>query len=127
MQRNGRSVGRDDNPPCAVTHLVPALFGAGGIVGGAERYALEFARHMARSVPTRLVTFGPRNQWLREGELSIRVLGNPWYVRNQPSNPFSLGLVRALGKTDLLHCHQQHVAATSTPAAFCGLTPRRTF
>ena len=39
-------------------HLVPALFGTSGVVGGAERYALELARHMAEQVPTRLVTFG---------------------------------------------------------------------
>ena len=35
-----------------VFHVVPALFGADGIIGGAERYALELARHMALEVPT---------------------------------------------------------------------------
>src|SRR5688500_5377834 len=30
-----------------VVHIVPALFGAQGVVGGAERYAFELARHMA--------------------------------------------------------------------------------
>ena len=39
-----------------VVHIVPALFGPGGIVGGAERYACELARHMAHAVPTTLVT-----------------------------------------------------------------------
>ena len=44
-----------------VLHLVPAMFGPGdGIVGGAERYALELARNMAERVPTRLVSFGER-------------------------------------------------------------------
>ena len=39
-----------------VLHVVPALFAReGGIVGGAERYALELARHMAERVPTTLV------------------------------------------------------------------------
>ena len=39
-----------------VLHIVPALFGADdGIVGGAERYALELARHMAEVTPTTLV------------------------------------------------------------------------
>ena len=36
-----------------VLHVVPALFGKEGVVGGAERYAFELARHMAREVPTR--------------------------------------------------------------------------
>ena len=44
-----------------VVHLVPALFDShDGIIGGAERYVLELARHMAEVVPTRLVTFGTR-------------------------------------------------------------------
>jgi len=41
-----------------VVHLVPAPFGQGGLVGGAERYVFELARHMAERVDTRLVTFG---------------------------------------------------------------------
>ena len=40
-----------------VVHLVPALFGEGGVFGGAERYAYELARHMADQTQTRLVTF----------------------------------------------------------------------
>ena len=43
--------------PPRVVHVVPALFGDGGVFGGAERFALELARHMAESHPTRLVTF----------------------------------------------------------------------
>ena len=45
-----------------VVHIVPALFGPDGIVGGAERYAFELARHMAARVPTTLVTFGDRDR-----------------------------------------------------------------
>ena len=51
------------NDAMRVLHVVPALFGADdGIVGGAERYALELARHMADEVPTRLVAFGDRER-----------------------------------------------------------------
>ena len=36
-----------------IVHVVPELAGAaGGLVGGAERYANELARDMARRVPT---------------------------------------------------------------------------
>ena len=41
-----------------VVHLVPALFGSEGMFGGAERYDFELARHMARTTPTTLVSFG---------------------------------------------------------------------
>jgi hypothetical protein len=39
-----------------VVHVVPALFGDGGVFGGAERYALELAK-------------GPRCFLLRHGDL----------------------------------------------------------
>ena len=68
-----RRVGRSP-----VLHLVPALFDAeDGIVGGAERYVLELARHMAAEVPTRLITFGRRDRTERADALEIRVIGDP--------------------------------------------------
>jgi hypothetical protein len=54
-----------------VLHIVPALFGATGIVGGAERYAFELARHMADRVPTRLVSFGPRDTATRDRQSGV--------------------------------------------------------
>ena len=38
-----------------MVQVVPALFGPGGVIGGAERYALELSKAMARRVPTTLV------------------------------------------------------------------------
>src|SRR4029453_12835330 len=41
-----------------VAHVVPAPFDArDGVLGGAERYSFELARHMSERVDTRLVTF----------------------------------------------------------------------
>lgn len=111
-----------------VLHIVPALFGADdGIVGGAERYALELARFMAEEVPTTLVTFGERERHETLGRLKIRVIGNPWYVRNQRTNPVSLSLVSELRKADVVHCHQQHVVASSLAALVCRATSQRVF
>jgi glycosyltransferase involved in cell wall biosynthesis len=112
-----------------VVHLVPALFSldGGGVVGGGERYAFELARFMAREVPTRLVTFAERGRRFRVGDLEVCALGNPWLVRGQKANPFAPGLVRELLRADVIHCHQQHVVA-STFAALAGrLTGRRVF
>src|ERR1051326_3994650 len=85
----GRIYGMRGPPPrwfpifCAmrVLHIVPARFGPRGVVGGAERYAFELARHMAEATPTRMVTFGEEARDERVGDLRIRVLGHPWYVR----------------------------------------------
>ena len=112
----------------SVLHLVPALFGPDdGIVGGAERYALELARHMADVVPTRLVTFGSRNREERIGNLRIRVIGNPWFVRKQRANPIALRLLDELRGSDVIHCHQQHVIASSVTAIVGRLRRQRVF
>jgi glycosyltransferase involved in cell wall biosynthesis len=111
-----------------VLHIVPALFGSDdGVVGGAERYALELARHMAVETPTTLVSFGQRERRETMGQLKIRVIGNPWYVRDQRTNPLALSLVSELRKADVVHCHQQHVLASSLAALVCKLSGRRVF
>jgi glycosyltransferase involved in cell wall biosynthesis len=112
-----------------VLHLVPALFGDnGGLFGGAERYAFELSRHMARVSPTALVSFGdaPRRFVTAEG-LSVRVLGRPWYVRGQRGNPLHPGLLRAVAGAEVVHCHQTHVLASSLTALLGRLARRRVF
>jgi alpha-maltose-1-phosphate synthase len=111
-----------------VLHLVPALFDSSdGIVGGAERYALELARYMANETPTTLVSFGERERQETMGHLKIRVLGNPWYVRGQRTNPVATSLFSELHKADVVHCHQQHVLSSSLAALACRMTRRRVF
>ena len=99
-----------------VVHLVPAPFGQGGLVGGAERYVFELARHMAERVDTRLVTFGDAPSVTTNGPLTVQVLGPARHVRGQRSNPFSWRLVGALAGAEVVHCHQQHIVATSIAA-----------
>lgn len=110
-----------------VLHLVPALFGPGGIVGGAERYAFELARHMADEVPTTLLTFGSEDKSETVGRLSIQVIGHPWYVRGQRTNPLSWSLVGPILQSDIVHCHQQHILMSSLAAALCRVSMRRVF
>jgi glycosyltransferase involved in cell wall biosynthesis len=112
----------------SVLHIVPALFTQGdGVMGGAERYAFELARYMANEIPTRLVTFGARERRRRTGNLRIRVIGRPWYVRGQRNNPIAAALFAEIRGAAVVHCHQRHVLASSLAALFCRLTRRRVF
>ena len=106
---------------------MPALFGTSGIVGGAERYAFELARHMADRVPTRLVSFGSQATSIREGNLDVRVMGGAWHVRGQRTNPFTAAIVPEILKADIVHCHQHHILISSAAAAVCRITGRRVF
>jgi alpha-maltose-1-phosphate synthase len=110
-----------------IVHVVPAAFGPDGIVGGAERYAFELARAMARHVPTTLVSFGDSARDESRGALRVRVLGPARYVRGQRTNPVSLSLFGALRPATVVHCHQQHVLASSLAALYGRLTGRPVF
>lgn len=108
-----------------VLHIVPATFGANGVLGGAERYALELARHMANEVPTTLVAFGDQGREETIDNLSCRTLGPAHYVKGQRSNPISASLLSEIRHADIVHCHQQHILASSVASLVCRLTGRK--
>jgi glycosyltransferase involved in cell wall biosynthesis len=110
-----------------VLHIAPATFGEGGIFGRGERYAFELARNMADEVDTTLLAFGPHERRERIGKLELRVIGNPWYVSGQRGNPLALSMLTHLREADVVHCHQQHLLATSLAALACRMTRRRVF
>jgi len=107
---------------------VPALFDENdGIVGGAERYVWELARHMAREVPTTLLSFGSSDRSFSEGPLQVRVLGKPFRVRGSRHNPLSPRIFPELLRADVVHCHQQHLLVSSLSALAGRITGRRVF
>lgn len=99
-----------------VVHVVPAAFDReDGVVGGAERYALELARAMAKRVRTALVAFGARPRSWHEGDLEVFVIRG-YSVRGQQWNPWSPALVRWIRRARVVHCHQRAVIMSSTSA-----------
>lgn len=111
-----------------VVHLVPAPFDPNvGIVGGAERYAFELARHMSNHVPTTLLTFGERTMRHEVGALDVQVIGPYHKVRGARTNPVSRALFGHLRRADIIHCHQQHVVASSVAAIFARACGKRVF
>ncbi len=96
-----------------VLQIVPQLFGLDGLFGGAERYALELSRAMARRTPTRLVAFGPAPQKRAQGPLSIFTITNQLPAALFSSSPASLALWPHLRWADVVHCHQTFTMATS--------------
>lgn len=111
-----------------VLHVVPTLFDEkDGILGGAERYAWELARHMSTLVDTTLVSFGAHDRFFLEGSLRVRVIGRAWNVRGSRFNPVSLRVLPEMLRADVVHCHQQHVMISSMLALASRLTGRRVF
>ena len=111
-----------------VLHIVPAPFGPDGIFGGAERYALELAKSMARRLPTRLVSFGMQSRrTIHEEGLEEIVLGKAWSVRGQRTNPYHSGIFRHIWWADVVHCHQNHTFGAEVAAMFSRLTRKKVY
>ena len=102
-----------------VVHVVPALFDADiGIVGGAERYALELARAMASRTPTRLVTFGQVAEIRHLDDLIVEIIASQRSVTGTTGQPFSFDLFDRFADADVIHCHQLLHVATTLSAAY---------
>lgn len=111
-----------------MVHLVPAPFGPHGLYGGAERYALELAKAMAKKVPTRLVTFGQKAREIQHsGGLIEIVLGNSWFIRGQRTNPYQSEMFKHFLWGNIIHCHQNHIFSAELAAIFGRLSGKRVF
>jgi glycosyltransferase involved in cell wall biosynthesis len=80
---------------------------------------------MSRRTPTRLVSFGEREERWRDEDLSIRILPRTHYVNGSRFNPVSPHIAGEIVHADVVHCHQQHILASSL-AAISGRTLAKT-
>jgi glycosyltransferase involved in cell wall biosynthesis len=95
-----------------VLHVVPAVFGPDGNIGGAERYAAELVKALRSRVDARLVSFGDRTATLEVDGLPVDVLAaRP--IRGHPFNRMSPRILGPFRWADVVHCHQQHILSTS--------------
>lgn len=110
-----------------VLHVSPLFFGADGIVGGGERYALELALATARITPTRLFSFARRARREHRGSLEICVERPRRYLGGKNVNPLSLAFVPHLLWADVIHCHQVHTVLTDLCVLFGRALGKRVF
>ncbi|MBD0281243.1 MAG: glycosyltransferase family 4 protein [Thermoleophilaceae bacterium] len=102
-----------------VVHVAPTPFGPAGVFGGGERYPLELARALARSVDCELVTFGAPAVRREPGGLVVRVL-RPVAHLGHPAHPLAPGLPAAVARADVVHTHHTR----SAPSRIAALVAR---
>ncbi len=107
--------------------VYPIQFGADGIFGGGERYALELARALSKHRPTRLVTFGPSAKREHEGDLEIAVHVPRKLLRGERMNPLSFSFLRELVDVDVIHCTAWNTLATDLATTFGRLSGKPVF
>ena len=110
-----------------VLHVSPLFFGADGVVGGGERYALELALAMAQHTPTRLFSFAQRPRRERRGALDIAVARPRHYLGGKNVNPLSVAFLPHLLWADVIHCHQVHTVLTDLCVLFGRALGKRVF
>jgi glycosyltransferase involved in cell wall biosynthesis len=100
-----------------VVHVAPTPFGAGGLLGGGERYPVELARALARHVDVQLVTSGSRPGVGHDPSgLRVRTLRPLAYGHRHPAQPLAPQLPWALARADLVHTHHTRSAPSRTAA-----------
>jgi glycosyltransferase involved in cell wall biosynthesis len=109
-----------------IVHVAPTPFGAGGLLGGGERYPVELARALARHVEVELVTFGPRTGAVRERSgLVVRTLRPVGHGRGHPVHPLAPQLPWALDGADVVHTHHTRSAPSRLAAVAARLRGQR--
>ena len=109
-----------------IVHVAPTPFGAGGLLGGGERYPVELARALARHVDVELVTFGPRPGAVRDPSgLLVRTLRPVGHGHRHPAHPLAPQLPWALHPADVVHTHHTRSAPSRVAAVTAHLRAQR--
>ena len=109
-----------------VSYVIPTHFDNSSVIAGAERYAYELASAMSKKVETSLVTFADKNAVCQNGELLVRYYKRLFHVGGV-ANPFSLGFLKDLKGTDVIHCLQFRTIVTEMAILFGGLIKKKVF
>lgn len=100
-----------------IIHVVPTPFGAGGLLGGGERYPLELSRALALYVDCVLLTFGTSTRtWREPGGLRVRMLRRVGRIRRHPAHPVAPQLAWSLRGADIVHTHHLRSAPSRMAA-----------
>ena len=106
--------------------MAPTPFGAGGLLGGGERYPLELARALARSAAVELVTFGRHPGSVTDPSgLRISTLRPVAYGSGHPAHPLAPRLPLLLRGADIVHTHHTRSAPSRLAAVAGRLGGRR--
>jgi glycosyltransferase involved in cell wall biosynthesis len=113
-----------------VAQISPTFFGPDSVLGGAERYALELARGLARKVRTTLFTFSrriARVEVTHDRDLEVRTYPVRLLVKGDLANPLSFRFLRDLRACDVIHCYGYPTVATDLAMLWATLFRRALF
>jgi len=108
----GRQRRKRNGYPKKVLCISPSFFSEESLIGGGERYVTEFAKAIARIVPTTLVAFGPfRRDFYCDG-LRVKVFKARHWLNGSRFDPYNIAFLLSILSSDLVHCFQYRIAIT---------------
>jgi glycosyltransferase involved in cell wall biosynthesis len=117
---------KGDSESVRVIHVVPTPFGAGGLLGGGERYPVELARALAPHVDCMVLTFDRRQaMWREPGGLRVLTLRRVGLLRGHPAQPVAPQLPWSLRGADVVHTHQLRSAPSRIAAVTAAISGQR--
>lgn len=110
-----------------IVHVTPTYFSDDSVIGGGERFAQELAKHMAKEVSTKLVSFSRRRESLELEGLRVEVFPRRRGWRGTNLSSWSTGFIRELRDADVIHCHQCFTMTTDVSIIAAKLMGKRVF
>ncbi|MCS7312999.1 MAG: glycosyltransferase, partial [Acidobacteria bacterium] len=107
--------------------MTPTYLSPESVIGGGERYAGELARAVARWAETELITFGPHPRRIPQSRLHVRILKGHRLVKADPLSQIAPGLVPAILRADVIHCHQFFTPMTDIALVLGRLLGKKVF
>ncbi len=100
-----------------IVHVAPTPFGAGGLLGGGERYPVELARALAPYADVELLTFARTAGVRHDGSgVRVRTVRPVGYGHGHPAQPLAPQLLWALDGAEIVHTHHTRSAPSRTAA-----------
>lgn len=109
-----------------VVFVLPTYFDKSSVIAGAERYACELARAMARKVDTVLITFAKKRVTRQDGELTVAYRKALFYLGGV-ANPVGIGFEKDLRHADVIHCLQYRTIVTELAILYGALRKKKVF
>lgn len=109
-----------------VALVIPTYFDDSSVIAGAERYAYELAKAMAKKTETVLITFASRDVTHRSDGLTVRYCKRLFYL-GSVVNPIAVSFLKELADVEVIHCLQFRTFVTELAILYGRVRGKRVY
>lgn len=110
-----------------VIHISPTYFDETSVIGGGERYLTELSLAMSKKARTTLVSFSPKRQSFKRGELCYELFPVHHFIRENKIDPFAFRHLSQIIRADVVHIHVLSAFVSEISGIFAALSGKPVF